>query len=276
MKQKKESGILRFLYNTVAGRIVLKALTSPIISRIGGAYMDSRISRIHILSFARNNNIDMSEYVIENWPNFNEFFTRKIKKGKRPIDMNANVLASPCDGRLSAYRINENSVFAIKNSHYSVERLVGGKETAKKFSGGTALVFRLCVDDYHRYAYACDGEIVSQKYIPGKLHTVRPIALERYPVFVENTRECTMIQTDNFGLMAQIEVGALMIGKIENYKSAGRVQKGEEKGRFLYGGSTIVLLLPKDAVKIDSMLFDLSARDIEVRVRFGQKIGEVK
>ncbi len=229
---KKESKLLVFLYRTIPGRIILKALTSPIISKIGGVYMDSRISRIHILSFVKSNNIDMSDYKIENWPNFNEFFTRKLKAGKRVVDMSENVLASPCDGRLSAYRINEDSLFAIKNSYYSVERLIGSKELAKKFSGGFALVLRLCVDDYHRYGYACDGEIISQKYIPGRLHTVRPIALEKYPVFVENTRECTMIKTDNFGLMAQIEVGALMIGKIENYKSSGLVSKGEEKGRF--------------------------------------------
>lgn len=272
-KYKNESKLLVFLYNTAVGRTILKGLTGPLVSRIGGAYMDSRVSRIHIMNFVKSNNIDMSDYLIENWPNFNEFFTRKLKPGKRTVDMNPDVLASPCDGRMSAYRINEDSLFAIKNSYYSVERLIGSKELAQKFNGGTALVLRLCVDDYHRYGYACDGEIKSQKYMPGRLHTVRPIALEKYPVFVENTRECTIINTDNFGLMAQIEVGALMIGKIENYKSAGRVRKGEEKGRFLYGGSTIVLLLQKDQVEIDDMLYELSAKGAEERIRFGQKLG---
>jgi Phosphatidylserine decarboxylase len=71
----------------------------------------------------------------------------------------------------------------------------------------------LCVDDYHRYGYVDDGKIVENNYVPGVLHTVRPIALNRYPVFVQNSREYSVIETNNFGTIAQIEVGALMIGK---------------------------------------------------------------
>ena len=243
--KKESSGILRFLYNTVPGRMVLKIITSPTISKIGGAYMDCRVSKIHIKGFIKNNNIDMTQY-------------EKAKYG---------------DGRLSAYHISENSDFYIKKSYYSVADLIKNSKKAPDFNGGVCLVFRLCVDDYHRYGYVDDGKIVENNYVPGVLHTVRPIALNRYPVFVQNSREYSVIETNNFGTIAQIEVGALMIGKIKNHQKSGLVKKGREKGMFLYGGSTIVVLLEKDKVHIDEKYFRNTANDIETKVKFGSTIG---
>lgn len=270
---KEKSGILKFLYNTVPGRMVLKVITSPTISKIGGAYMDSGISRIHIKGFIKNNGIDMSQYEKAEYKCFNECFTRKIIKEKRPIDMSKNAFISPCDGRLSAYRISENSDFYIKQSYYSVKDLIKDSEKAPDYNGGICLVFRLCVDDYHRYGHVDNGTITENKYIKGKLHTVRPIALNRYPVFVQNSREYTIIETENFGTIAQIEVGALMIGKIKNHQNEGRVEKGEEKGMFLYGGSTIVLLLERDMIDIPKIYFENTLKDVEITVRYGQQIG---
>lgn len=270
---KEKSGILKFLYNTVPGRMVLKVITSPTISKIGGAYMDSGISKIHIKGFIKNNGIDMSQYEKAEYKCFNECFTRKIIKEKRPIDMGKNAFISPCDGRFSAYRISENSDFYIKQSYYSIKDLIKDSEKAPDYNGGMCLVFRLCVDDYHRYGYIDNGTITENKYIKGKLHTVRPIALNRYPVFVQNSREYTIIETENFGTIAQIEVGALMIGKIKNHQSGGRVKKGEEKGMFLYGGSTIVLLLEKDTVDISKTYFENTSNDIETKVKYGEQIG---
>lgn len=271
--KKESSGILRFLYNTVPGRMVLKIITSPTISKIGGAYMDCRISKIHIKGFIKNNNIDMTQYEKAKYGCFNDCFTRKIKKEMRPINMEENAFIAPCDGRLSAYHISENSDFYIKKSYYSVADLIKNSKKALDFNGGVCLVFRLCVDDYHRYGYVDDGKIVENNYVPGVLHTVRPIALNRYPVFVQNSREYSVIETNNFGTIAQIEVGALMIGKIKNHQKSGLVKKGREKGMFLYGGSTIVVLLEKDKVDIDEKYFRNTANDIETKVKFGSTIG---
>ena len=151
--------------------------------------------------------------------------------------------------------------------------LLKNSKRAPDFNGGVCLVFRLCVDDYHRYGYVDDGKIVENNYVPGVLHTVRPIALNRYPVFVQNSREYSVIETNNFGTIAQIEVGALMIGKIKNHQKSGLVKKGREKGMFLYGGSTIVVLLEKDKVDIDEKYFRNTANDIETKVKFGSTIG---
>lgn len=273
MENKEKSTILRFLYNTVPGRLVLKILTSPLISKIGGAYMNCGISKIHIKGFIKNNGIDMSLYEKAEYRCFNDCFTRKILKENRPVDMDMNSFISPCDGRLSAYHISENSDFYIKGSYYQVKDLVRDSRMSPNFKDGVCLVFRLCVDDYHRYGNVDDGVIIENSYIKGKLHTVRPIALNRYPVFVQNSREYSIIETENFGTVAQIEVGALMIGKIKNHQTSGEIVKGAEKGMFLYGGSTIVVLLKKDRVAIDPIYFENTAKEIETKVKYGEKIG---
>ena len=131
-----------------------------------------------------------------------------------------------------------------------------------------------CVHHYHRYAFADGGKPEWQKYIKGKLHTVRPIALRSRPVFVENAREVTVYSSDNFGRLAQIEVGALLVGKIENKPMGESFARCEEKGRFLYGGSTVVLLVGKDQVKLPEILFDATVEGKEVPVEMGMKLGE--
>ena len=192
--RKENSGILRILYNTAPGRMVLKFITSPVISKIGGAYMNCGVSKIHIRSFIQKNGINMKEYETADYQCFNDFFTRKILPEKR----DAAALISPCDGRLSAYQISDRSDFYIKNSYYSVPDFIKGSRQAPDYNGGVCLVFRLCVDDYHRYANIDDGKILENAYIPGVLHTVRPIALNRYPVFIQNSREYTIIRSENW------------------------------------------------------------------------------
>lgn len=274
--ENKESAILRFLYNTVPGRAVLKILISPVISKIGGAYMDSAISKIHIKGFIKNNNINMADYEKADYKCFNDCFTRKILQEKRPVCLDSEAFVSPCDARLSAYHITENSTFNIKKSIYKVADLIEDSKKAPDFIGGTCLVFRLCVDDYHRYGYVDNGEIIENKSIKGQLHTVRPIAVNKYPVFTRNSREYSIIKTENFGTIAQIEVGAMMIGKIKNHQKSGHVKKGAEKGMFLYGGSTIVVLLEKDKVEIENIYFENTDKDIETKVKYGSTIGKLK
>lgn len=103
---------------------------------------------------------------------------------------------------------------------------------AKRYEGGYACVFRLCVDDYHRYSYPADGEKSENIRISGILHTVNPIAVESVPVYHENTREYCLLKTERFGTLIQMEVGAMMVGRICNYHGPRYVKKGSEKGRF--------------------------------------------
>ena len=274
--KKESSGILRFLYNTVPGRMVLKIITSPTISKIGGAYMDCRVSKIHIKGFIKNNNIDMTQYEKAKYGCFNDCFTRKIKKEMRPINMEENAFIAPCDGRLSAYHISENSDFYIKKSYYSVADLIKNSKKAPDFNGGVCLVFRLCVDDYHRYIYPVSGRRSHERTLNGVFHTVQPIALEHCPVYKENTRKYCIIKTKEFGTILMMEVGAMMVGRITNHEAEpGYVTRGEEKGYFEFGGSTIILLTQKGAVFPRKNILYRSARGEETRIRQGEKIGKV-
>ena len=271
---KKESASLRFLYGNPLGRLVLKCLTGRGLSKLCGKYLDSRASRRLVKGFVEKNGIDLSEYEKQEFDSFNDCFTRKIKDGRRPFDMTPENLCSPCDGLASAYRVDGDSVVPVKQSSYSISSLLDDEKTAKLFYGGVCLVIRLCVDNYHRYAYPDSGTKGANYYIKGKLHTVRPIALEKYPVFVRNCREWTLLDTDNFGKVAQIEVGAMLVGKIKNHLGEGSFSRGEEKGMFLYGGSTVVLLFEPGRVVLPEELFERTARGIETPVRMGEVIGK--
>ena len=271
---QKESAALRFLYHTPIGRLLLKPLCSRTLSRLAGAWMDSSLSKPMIRSFIRKNNIDLSDYLPETYRSFNDCFTRRIRPELRPIDPDPNVLISPCDGNLSAYHILDGTVFPIKQSVYTVNSLLGNDPVAQRYKNGVCLVFRLCVHHYHRYAFPADGEKEESVFLPGKLHTVRPIALERYPVFVQNCREYTVLNSDRFGILTQIEVGAMFVGKIKNHKLPARVQKGQEKGMFLYGGSTVVLLVENGAADFPEEWFRCTEKGEEIPVFAGQALGK--
>lgn len=274
MENKKTSISLRLLYTTLPGRVVLKILTNPVISKIGGMYMSSYLSRVHIAGFIKKNKINMHDYMPVKYKSFNDFFTRKIRTESRTIEMNPDKLIAPCDGRLSIYNINSKSIMKIKGSRYSVEDLLMDDKLAREYTGGLCLVFRLCVDDYHRYCYVDSGIKGKNKYIKGILHTVQPIAVRRYPVYVQNSREYTIIQNKNFGKITQMEVGAMLVGKIHNYHGVRKVKRGQEKGMFLFGGSTIVLLIQKNKVVLNNNLVAETAKGHEVVVKMGQTIGK--
>ena len=262
-KDDSNKGLL-FLYNTIIGRFILKVFTSRIISKIYASYMNSKLSVSKIRKFIKKNNINMSEYEDKKYSSFNDFFIRKIKNSKRKIDKG---LISICDSKLSVYEINNNTSFKIKNSIYTVEELIQEKNS---YNFKYALVFRLCVDDYHHYSFIDDGKIICNKKINGILHTVQPIAFKKYKVFLENSREVTIMDTKNYGKVCYIEVGAMMIGKITNLNK-DTFKKGEEKGYFEFGGSTVVVLM-EDKIKINKKIIDNTKKDIETIVKLGQSL----
>lgn len=268
--KRRESRILRFLYHTPMGRILLLPLCSRGVSRAAGAFLSSSLSRFLIKPFVKSNGIDLREYESESFSSFNACFSRRIREGYRPIDPEA--LIAPCDGLLSAYAIRSGTVVAVKQSRYTVADLLEDEALARDFEGGICLVFRLCVDNYHRYCYVDGGKKGENIFIPGKLHTVRPIALRGVPVFCQNCREYTVIDSDHFGRLIQMEVGAMLVGRIRNYHGAVRVERGQEKGMFLYGGSTVILLLKSPSGQIDRRLLSETARGAETPVKMGQSL----
>ena len=273
---EKESAALVFLYRTVPGRMLLKLLIGRRLSQAAGRFLSSPASVPLIEPFIRKNGIDLADYETEHYSCFNDFFCRHIRPERRPLPADPDSLMAPCDGLLSVYRITDGTVLPIKQSRYTISELLGMDPVARNYRDGICLVFRLCVDNYHRYCYLDDGQKGANIFLPGMLHTVRPIALESVPVFVRNCREYTVLETAHFGTVTQVEVGALLVGRIDNRHGAGLIRRGEEKGRFLYGGSTIVVLLEKDRAVIDESLFNATANGTETPVVMGQILGRAK
>lgn len=269
----KESRIISFLYNTLPGRVLLRLLIVSAISKFMGLFMSGCVSRFLIPSFIKSNNICLDEYKDAKYKSFNDFFTRELKDGSRPISTNPKDVISPCDGKLTAYPITADNTFVIKKSVYSIESLLQDKNLADDFIDGVCLIFRLMPDDYHRYCYTDDGEIVSRKKIKGALHVVRPIALERYKIYTQNSREYEVLNTQNFGKVVQMEVGALFVGRIVNSRVSNVFKRGEEKGQFEFGGSTIVMLFQKDMIKIDDVIYENTINSKETIVKMGDIIG---
>ena len=270
---EKQNKLLKKMYGSVFGRVMLKALTAPVVSKLAGAFMDSYPSKLLIKPFIKRSGIDTSQYVMRRFRSYNDFFTRMVRTEKRPIDFVPEHLISPCDSKLTVYKISRNSIFRIKGSRYRVSDLLNNNFLAKRYCGGYCLIFRLEVDDYHRYCYIDNGSKTDNTFIAGELHTVNPIALARYNIYKRNSREYTVLHTENFGDVVQVEVGAMMVGRIVNHHGESAFFRGQEKGKFEFGGSTIVMLFGKDSIVLDRDILCNSAEGIETVVKYGEKIG---
>lgn len=272
-EENGQDRLLEKLYGTMAGQVSLKILTKPWVSKLGGAFLSSSFSKCLIKGFIKRNKICMEEYEQKRYQSYNDFFTRKIKKGMRPMPKDPNLLPSPCDGKVSVYPISEDTSFMVKDTRYTVDTLLRNRKIARYFQGGYAVVLRLTVDDYHRYCYFDDGIKSGNRFVPGIYHTVNPRANDYVEIYKENAREFTMMKTKHFGNVVQVEVGALMVGKIVNHHGCGIMTRGEEKGYFEFGGSTIILLFEKDKIEISRELLERTKIQCETKIRQGEVLG---
>ena len=267
------TGLFRFLYDCAAGRLLLGGLVRPGVSRLAGRFMDSGFSRCLIAPFIRRSGIDMSQYETGPFRCFNAFFRRRILPGQRPETGDPAAIVSPCDGKVQVFAVDDGAQFEIKGIFYTMEQLLRSAELAERYRGGTLMLFRLSVDDYHRYAWPADGEATLPVRLDGVLHTVDPFAAERRPIYAENIREYCLIETRDRGCVLMMEVGALMVGRIVNHPVSGAVRRGEEKGYFEFGASSILLCFEKGAVIPDADLLRNTASGCETVVRLGERIG---
>lgn len=268
--------VLSFLYNTIIGRIILKSVILSFFSKWYGKHYDSKKSASKIDDFIKENSIDMSLYEKEEYNSFNDFFTRKkiITEDVKNNFCKKNIFISPADSKLLCYKISESLKVKIKESEYDLEELIASNNVhLNNFKNGNVFVFRLSVDDYHRFCFVDDGEIKESYEIKGKLHTVSSIS-KRYKIYKENHRIVNLLETKNMGDIYFIEVGALLVGKIINHNIT-QFHKGDEKGYFKYGGSTIVIIT-KDNLLIDKDIVENSKNGIETKVEYGEKIGTIK
>lgn len=271
---------IKWIYESPIGKGVTELFVKKkLFTRLYGSFCDSRLSQGKIDRFIKDFNIDMSvsHSKKEDFKNFNDFFIRKLNKESRPITSELNLLTSPGDGRLFAYEnISVNNLIQVKEINYTLGELINNEELAKSFDGGTCLVLRLCPTDYHRFHFVDNGTPKENHFIKGNYYSVNPMALERIPkLYCQNKREWSLFDSDNFGEILHIEVGATCVGSIiQSYIPNTRVSKGEEKGYFKFGGSTTILFFKKDMVKIDTDIVNESKKGIECKVLMGEIIGK--
>jgi phosphatidylserine decarboxylase len=271
---------LRWLYESRTGQILADTLLSRAwISKVYGAYQSSGISARKVPSFVRNFSIPLEEYEQQRYSSFNEFFIRKFKPGVRKFPDAPSEMGSCAEGRVLAYaEVAPQTSVPIKGTVLTVDSLLSNFEYARMFSGGPAFVIRLCPTDYHRFHFQDQGQTLEHYRMSGRLHSVNPVALHYDPkILVTNERQVSILETENFGRLAYIEVGALCVGKIvQTHSPLLGFKRGDEKGYFLFGGSTVVLVGEKGRWTPEPDLLERSLAGIESRVRLGETIARAR
>ncbi len=271
---------MKYIYTSKPGKRVLEHfIKKRLFTSMVGKYCDMKRSRKKIKRFIKNYNIDIEclKKSPDEFKSFNDFFIRELTEDARPIDFRKDILISPCDGKVLAYeKIATDDVFEIKGVPYHLSELIGSKEVAQKFYGGTCIIFRLCPTDYHRFHFIDNGICEASKKVSGYYYSVNPIALKNVPqVFCSNKRAWSLFHSEQFGGVLYIEVGATCVGTIvQSYSPNKQVKRGEEKGYFKFGGSTLILLIPKGVVSIDDDILKQTYMNFETLVKMGEAIGK--
>lgn len=272
---------LRFTLEHPLGRGLLEVVVrKPWFSRLYGLWQDSPLSRSSIQGFAEDLKIDLNEAEEPEggYRSFNDFFARKLKPLSRPLADGESTLLSPADGRLLVLpEIGEKQVFHIKGIDFSLYRFLQDEAWIRRYQGGSLIIVRLCPADYHRYHFPCGGYATISRRIAGYLYSVNPLAFRRYPgLFAENERQLMEIQSPVFGNVLMAEIGAAMVGKIvQTYQAGVQVKRGEEKGYFKFGASTVILLTEPGRIVWDPDLVENSEKGLETLVRMGEGIGHL-
>jgi phosphatidylserine decarboxylase len=268
---------LKWLYYNPLGELSLQTLVKrKFVSEIYGRLMDTRWSAKKIEPFVKDFNIDLSIARRNRFKTFNDFFIRKLKPSARPVDMDSNVLVSPGDGKILAYDNIGNQSFIVKGYRFDVRSFLNNDSLAALYGDGSMILLRLCPTDYHRYHFPLGGTVSPDVKINGSLFSVSPIALRTIPeVFLLNKREYIILANRRFGDVIMSEIGATMVGSIVQTYKGDTVVKGQEKGYFKFGGSSILLLFKKGTLKIDNDLLENTAKGLETQVKMGEKIGQL-
>lgn len=336
--QEEEYGqkAIYFLYHHFLGRLLLKMIFArPYFSFLRGLYYNSFLSKKDIASFVEKYGLS-KELLKKRYQSFGDFFSRKEavylrEAGKENTKENGEAWKEKIQGKLPfyasasgkalAYKIDEEGriilspgvqkesagkkenfhflPLEIKGNFYSLEKIL--RAPCPEFlKGGTLLIFRLSLPDYHRYIFPAEGKLLRRKRIKGRLDSVRKEAAH-FKAFSENKREVSLLELTGMGKILHVEVGAMLVGHIHNHmelktfsdkgaqnkrKNLGektikfnrgcqqtfRFTAGEEKGYFSLGGSTIVEML-SDKIVIDEDLFENTKKGLETKLEIGERIG---
>jgi phosphatidylserine decarboxylase len=266
---------LEFAYRTGLGRAALRILPHGMLSRMYGALNRLPASRNKIPGFIESLAIDASEaeLPVSEYRSLDEFFCRRLKPDARPVDRSPSRFVSPADGRTMVFPAVADREFQIKGCRVRLTELLESPAMAEFYQDGTAIVVRLAPSDYHRFHFPASGIATDARLVNGRLHSVHPFALESRAPSFRNKRTITHLDSESFGHVTLIEVGAFAVGTIVQTYVAGPVERGQEKGYFRFGGSTVVVLIPANRIVVDEDLIAASERGLETFVRMGTSIG---
>lgn len=266
---------LAFLYGKHGRWLTDRVLSGHAANRVYGWLKRHPRSKREIAHFVDSLGIDASEaeLPLDAYGSLDEFFCRKLRPGVRPIDPSPDHLVSPADARVLVVPRLTGQTLPVKGTNITVAELVDDAALAERYRGGAALIARLAPADYHRFHFPDDGVASAAHEVAGRLHSVHPIALAAGAPSLQNHRSVTVLESAGFGPLVMVEVGALLVGTIVQTYRPGRVRRGDEKGTFRFGGSTVVLLAAPGRLLLDGDLVSASEAGLETLVRVGERIG---
>ncbi|MCO5143199.1 MAG: phosphatidylserine decarboxylase [Oligoflexia bacterium] len=264
--------------NSISTTLTDRFLSRKWISEAYGKIQNTKVSAKKVPTFIEKFKINMDEFEDGPFRSFNDFFIRKFKDKKRIFPKTLTEMGAFAEARYFGCEEVKGESFSIKNIRIDPLTLLGNNKFASRFLGGPCLIARLCPTDYHRFHFPDSGKFSDFYTCKGKLHSVNPYALEKKSeIFLENERTISLLDTDNFGLLAYIEVGALCVGKIvQSAPIQNSFKRGQEKGYFLFGGSTVVLLGEPKSWQPSSDILENTKRGIETFVELGSSVANKK
>jgi phosphatidylserine decarboxylase len=265
---------LKFIYGNPIGKLALwAAVKRAWFSGWYGKRMNSPLSVKKILPFIECYGLNSDDFLlnVDEFKCFDDFFSRKLKPAKRPIEHAREIVVFPADGRhLAINNISIDQPLWAKGQRLKIEKLLGGHKIAERYEGGSVLVSRLCPTDYHRFHFPCDGKASSSFLINGFLYSVNPMALKRNISYLwHNRRYITELDSDEFGSISLVEIGATCVGGIKQTYDVGNVIKGSEKGFFHFGGSMTMIFFEKGKIIFSEDLLENGKVGREVYGRMG-------
>lgn len=265
---------LRFLYGSAPGRWLRQWVTHPWFSTFNAIPKRYFSGARAIAEFAQRYQVNVAEAEksLDQYSSLDDFFCRKLKPGARSIADNSDALVSPADGRVLVYPHLQGQTLTVKQQQVSVADLLGSATAAEEVNGGAAAVVRLAPKDYHRFHFPVAGQAGKARLLPGRLESVHPIALDAGAPSFANKRTVTRIETERFGPVYMVDVGALTVGTLVQTYRPGAVSKGQEKGYFRFGGSTVVVLWGRNGPRFDQDLIENSQAQMETLVKYGTQI----
>lgn len=268
---------LRWTYGNPLGKLALHAMVKRHgFSKWYGNRMSNPESAKRVQPFIDQYGLDPDDFADapKSFRSFNEFFYRKLKPEARPID--SSPIVFPADGRhLGFADISNIDSFFVKGQTFDLPALLGERALAEKYAHGSLVLSRLCPVDYHRFHFPAAGIPSVTKTLQGPLFSVSPIALARKLAYLwTNKRTITELQTEHFGTILLMEIGATCVGSIhQTYAPGTPVEKGVEKGYFAFGGSSTITIFEPGKVTLAKDLLEKSSKQTELYARIGSEMG---